>query len=257
MKGSQQENIARSMWLRSRDDRASWRRSAAPTFLRRLPRGSLWLLALGALLTAYGSSSCSSSGSTGTSCASAGGACVLGGALCARRAPSSAQDCETNPPNPGGAFCCLALSDAGSLTVDSGPDAAETGGDCVISASSYDQSCMQDTDCVEVTATNYCNAEACLCGGSAINMNALAQFNADVATTPLGLHPGGGGCPCASLFGPCCRQGTCTAECSSPADTLPACADAGGTCIPSSFAMCGSREVPDACAYSDEVCCAN
>jgi hypothetical protein len=171
----------------------SWRRSAEPTFLRRLPGRSLRLLSLGALLAAYGSSSCSSSGSassTGTSCASAGGTCVLGGASCARQASSSAQDCETNPPNPGGAFCCLALSDAGSATadagreaVDSGADAAEAGGACMISASSYDQSCMQDTDCVGVRSTNYCNAQACLCGGSAINMSALAQFNADVATT--------------------------------------------------------------------------
>lgn len=116
---------------------------------------------------------------------------------------------------------------------------------------------MQDTDCVEVTSTNYCNAQACLCGGSAINMSALTQFNANVARTPLGSHPGGGGCPCVTSFGPCCRQGTCTAECYSSADTLPACADAGATCVLSAFTMCGNREVPDACAYSDEICCAN
>jgi hypothetical protein len=145
----------------------------------------------------------------------------------------------------------LALSDAGSATADS------AGGACMISASSYDQSCMEDTDCVEVTSTNYCNAQACLCGGSAINMSALAQFNADVGGTPLGSHPGGGGCPCASSFGPCCRQGNCTAECYSPADALPACADAGGTCVLSAFTTCGNRQVQDACAYSDEICCAN
>jgi hypothetical protein len=205
MTGSEPESLARSMLPRRSDNRASWRRSAGRTFLRRLRGGSLRLLTLGALLAAYASSSCSSSGSA----------------------------------------------------VDAGADAAETGGACMVSASSYSQSCVQDTDCVEVTSTNYCNAEACLCGGSAINMSALAQFNADVATTPLGLHPGGGGCPCGSSFGPCCRQGTCTAECYSPTDTLSACADAGGTCVLSAFAMCGNHEVPDACAYSDETCCAN
>jgi hypothetical protein len=52
----------------------------------------------------------------------------------------------------------------------------------------------------------------CLCGGSAISATALAQFNADVAKTPLGsgavqeLK-----CNCPGEFAPCCRQGRCVA----------------------------------------------
>ena len=64
-------------------------------------------------------------------------------------------------------------------------DARAYSGRCMISASSYDQSCAVDTDCTSVTSTNYCSVN-CLCGGSAINVGARAQFNEDVSKTPLG-----------------------------------------------------------------------
>jgi hypothetical protein len=144
------------------------------------------------------------------------------------------------------------------LTIDGSDhaDADAYSGPCMISASSYDQSCTVDTDCQEVTSTNYC-AVNCLCGGSAINVGAAAQFNEDIGKTPLGSGTLFGGCPCASSFGPCCRGGTCTATCFSPSDTLPSCADAGGTCLVSSpgSVTCTKNGPPDACAYSDEVCC--
>lgn len=130
-------------------------------------------------------------------------------------------------------------------------------GACMISASNYDQSCTADTDCEGVTSRDYCVA-GCLCGGSAINAGALAQFNADVSKTPLGSGAlGGAACPCAPTPGPCCRAGQCTATCLLPTDTLPACADAGGTCLLSVNAICRDGGPPDACAYSDEVCCTN
>ncbi len=53
------------------------------------------------------------SGGAGT-CGSAGGQCVGASVSCARELPAGAQECK-NPPNPAGAFCCLALSDAGPL----------------------------------------------------------------------------------------------------------------------------------------------
>jgi hypothetical protein len=130
-------------------------------------------------------------------------------------------------------------------------------GICMISAASYDQSCIVDTDCQEVTSTNYC-AASCLCGGSAINIGAASQFNADISETPLGSGAlGPVGCPCAQTPGPCCRSGTCTTTCFSASDTLPSCADAGGTCLVSrpGSVTCTNDGPPDACAYSDEVCC--
>jgi hypothetical protein len=60
------------------------------------------------------------SSSVGSACSSAGGTCVLGPANCAQRGPDNAQDCETNPPNPGGAFCCLELGEGGLPPADGG-----------------------------------------------------------------------------------------------------------------------------------------
>jgi hypothetical protein len=143
---------------------------------------------------------------------------------------------------------------------DGGPDAESDG--CTVSASNYDQSCTVDTDCVEVSSGDYCSAATCQCGGSVVNVGALAQFRADVSKTPLGsgaLMSLPCGCPLAA--GPCCRQGMCKAgfgeDCSSPADTLAACVDAGGTCRPSALYGGCNQGAPDACAYSDEVCCVN
>jgi hypothetical protein len=177
---------------------------------------------------------------------------------------SSAQDCNSNPPNPGSGICCLEFQEGGSVQGDAeetpsdgssdGPNADS--GLCMISASNYDQSCTVDTDCSMVSSGDYCSA-TCLCGGSAINVGALAKFNADVAKTPLGSGAlGNVFCGCPFSWGPCCRHGTCVGErggCSSPSDSLPACADAGGTCMP--FGSCGQPGPPDACAYSDEMCC--
>jgi hypothetical protein len=102
-----------------------------------------------------------------------------------------------------------------------GEDAA-----CTIVASNYDQSCGVDTDCRMISAGDYCVA-GCLCGGSAISATALAQFNADVAKTPVGSGavqelP----CNCPAEFAPCCRQGQCVAgsDCLPGSDATP---DAG------------------------------
>ena len=141
--------------------------------------------------------------------------------------------------------------------VDGSSDASAYSGRCMISASSYDQSCAVDTDCTSVTSTNYCSVN-CLCGGSAINLGAQAQFNEDVSKTPLGSGAlGPAGCPCFSSPGPCCRNGQCSTTCFSPTDTLSACANAGGMCFLGDYTACGGQAPgpPNACAYSDEVCC--
>jgi hypothetical protein len=58
----------------------------------------------------------------GGACSSAGGTCVPSNVACAKNAPAGGQDCD-DPPSAGGAFCCLALSDAGA-----GRDAADVDG---------------------------------------------------------------------------------------------------------------------------------
>ena len=150
-----------------------------------------------------------------------------------------------------------ALADAPSTSPgDGGVDV--DGASCTILESNYDQSCAADTDCVGVSFGNYCLTNQCFCGGGAINSRSVAQFNADVAKTPVGSGAiRGVACPCPAVFGPCCRSGICTGSCWSPSDTLGACADAGGSCAPpGSSCSGGSGPGPsNSCAYPDETCC--
>jgi hypothetical protein len=140
-----------------------------------------------------------------------------------------------------------------ALVVADGCSSSSMPENCTISASNYDQSCNVDTDCLEVSSGDYC-ATGCFCGNSTINVGALAQFNDDVSKTPIGS--GGLICPCPNPLGPCCRHGMCQAGCQvSPTDTLPACSDAGGTCTLGTVCGAGGTGPPDACVYSDEVCC--
>jgi hypothetical protein len=82
-----------------------------------------------------------------------------------------------------------------------------------------------------------------------------------VSKTPIGSGALiGNVCGCGVPAGPCCRQGMCKAgfgDCSSPADTLPNCADAGGMCMPSILYSGCTQGPSGSCAYADEVCCVN
>jgi hypothetical protein len=90
----------------------------------------------------------------------------------------------------------------------------------MILASNYDQSCTLDTDCTIVTSGDYCISYP-RCGGSAINVGALAKFNEDVSKTPYETGAVGfAGGTCGFLGYPCCLDGTCGADrqCNSFAD---------------------------------------
>jgi hypothetical protein len=148
----------------------------------------------------------------------------------------------------------------GADTNDAGADSAS----CMILASNYDQSCTLDTDCTNVHAGDYCSVPPlssviCLCAASAINVAALAQFSEDISKTPLIqaiASRAACGCP-SSAPAPCCRHGTCQGDpsaCISPSDTLPACADAGGTC--GLLGSCTKAGPENSCTYSmTEECC--
>jgi len=127
----------------------------------------------------------------------------------------------------------------------------------VIQASNYDQSCATDSDCVPVAEGTRCHpGGGGWCPTAAIRTSALAQYQADVFKSSANACIALGFCP--NYAGPCCHAGTCRMNqgcVASPADTLPACADAGGSC--STFSGCGVKGAgpPDSCAYSDEMCC--
>ena len=93
-------------------------------------------------------------------------------------------------------------------------------------------------------------------GGSAINKSVMVQHMAAWEQAFASKTPGTA-CGCGGGQGPCCRSGKCTATCVSSTDSLPACAGAGGGCVLSHGATCGTNGPPDACAYSDEMCCIN
>jgi hypothetical protein len=90
------------------------------------------------------------------------------------------------------------------VTVDTGVE-IDAGPICVfIDPSTYDRSCVEDIDCIGITAGKICTG-GCQCGGAAINASEQARYNAAIA--PVGM---GGICPCPA-FGPIrCAMGQCT-----------------------------------------------
>jgi len=91
-------------------------------------------------------------------------------------------------------------------------------------ASSYDQSCMTDSDCSLVGQGLVCYPCSFQCPSAAINVDARAQYAADLAKTPVASEILGIDCHCPKTWsGPCCVNGKCHADllCSSSA------ADAG------------------------------
>ncbi len=144
-------------------------------------------------------------------------------------------------------YCCIDQA----CTADA-PDACAGGGQRPVLASNYDQSCATDTDCIAIAEWDGCFPLG-NCPTAAISKSADAQYQSDVAKAPCFETSG-----CVATFGPCCRNGACAMNeaCGSPADTLPACAEAGGAC--GAFVIqCGDKGAgpPDSCAYPDEMCC--
>jgi hypothetical protein len=125
----------------------------------------------------------------------------------------------------------------------------------LIRASSYDQSCNADTDCVSVSEGNACETGFLDCPNATIGKGGLSQYQSDIAKVRSASSNTVASC---FPYGvPCCRSGTCrnSTDCDSSSDTLPACADAGGAC--GRIAGCGHNGAgpADSCAYTDEICC--
>jgi hypothetical protein len=144
--------------------------------------------------------------------------------------------------------------------VEVGPDgdAAKTDSSSCspVLAFQYDQSCTVDTDCVAVGQVSSCSDVACVnCMSAAINKSAAAEYAAAFQQAAGGAAYLACPCPCES--GAICRGGKCqAASCGAPpGDTLPACANVGGSCAYSANTTCNGVGPPGSCAYSDEFCC--
>jgi hypothetical protein len=151
-------------------------------------------------------------------------------ALCAAACTSS---------NAGGAPSDSSADAAGGGPSDSSADAAGDGA-CTskasILASSFDQSCVSDLDCVQVGQGSVCAECGFVCPSATINKGALAAYQAAV------VDAGGtfaGPCFCPAYDIPCCHQGQCSLSCDDEITDIDACASAGGTCVPSADLLDG------------------
>jgi hypothetical protein len=117
---------------------------------------------------------CNGSGSGSDACISAGGRCVVGGAvnICTKLGPLG---CNNDPPNPGGAFCCLEFLDAGdagcsapdATTYSCTPQAPDAGG-CAPRGSDGGSSLLFPLGCMATlpgcsTFSNGASAQTCSC----------------------------------------------------------------------------------------------
>jgi hypothetical protein len=145
-------------------------------------------------------------------CRAAGGECVEGVGYCAMVGPGATPgSCLDQGPS---TLCCAVSADAGCTQIQ---------------ASSYDQSCASDSDCLAVSVGDPCMAcvFGCHVNVGAISVNATAPYLADVKKTPASVALCG--CPSIEPTPVCCRGGKCHAdsECL-PADADANAADTGG-----------------------------
>ena len=130
-------------------------------------------------------------------CAAAGGQCGYGGGNgCTIVGPEQA----CNSDQPGGSFCCAVAPDAGCTA----------GG---IAASSYDQSCTLDSDCISIAEGNSCSLCGFDCPSAAINVAGYGKYLADIAYTTADLSGQRQACSnvCMVKTAPCCAGGMCQA----------------------------------------------
>lgn len=179
-----------------------------------------------------------------------------------------ATGCNASSSTAGGVDASPSTGPTLDASTDSGLDGSSTdateqadAAPCtVLLTSSYDQSCMNDDQCILVPQVADCPANVCItCTGlGAISLTAQSQY-AGVLDADLAGIPPDQTCACPPLVSgsafACCRAGSC-AYCVAAADTLPTCMDAGGACFAASSGCAdGGQGPPDACAYADEVCC--
>jgi hypothetical protein len=121
---------------------------------------------------------------------------------------ASKQDCLNYPFPAGlGVWCCIDKTCVYGVSVAYALACTDANMQ-PIQASSYDQSCQKDDDCVAMAEGNFCDPGATVCPFSgAINKSAYAQYQADVAKTNAAIC--GAVSSCGLSLGPCCQSGTC------------------------------------------------
>jgi hypothetical protein len=93
-------------------------------------------------------------------------------------------------------------------SVDRGPP---DGGVCVvIDTSSFDSSCVEDTDCVPASVGKLCSGgNSCMCGAATINASEQERYEAYAAKLRSQVTAGPRPCGCPFFGTPRCAQGQC------------------------------------------------
>jgi hypothetical protein len=124
--------------------------------------------------------------------------------------------CTLCEPGPGGT-CGVTTADAGPPP----PDASGDGNVCVdVDPATYDTSCQQSSDCIDITAGTLCS-DGCLCGGTAINIDGQARYEQTISSLPQGEE-----CGCPFFGSPTCVSGQCVI-CFGPGQGAAGCPDGG------------------------------
>jgi hypothetical protein len=101
-----------------------------------------------------------------------------------------------------------AASDAPSAAPEDGSAADATS--CPLLASSYDQTCAADTECVNVGEVLTCPATECsFCRIETISTRAAAQYMAVYSSLTAAIPTGAVSCGCPDEGRACCVRGTC------------------------------------------------
>lgn len=116
----------------------------------------------------------------------------------------------------------VGTTDGGTTTGDdTGVGTTDGGIECVfIDLSTYDTSCVTNTDCTVIASGQVCDG-SCDCGGSPVNVDGEATYEQAVSGIAFAE------CPCAAELPPACVGTTCTACSGGPTDP-PECGDTGG-----------------------------
>jgi hypothetical protein len=134
--------------------------------------------------------------------------CEADNCYCKGGAWNCEPSCAIGPENDSGATDAnedAASDDAGTSSIPTCADAS-----AAIFASSYDQSCKVDSDCVSVGEGNLCNECSLVCRTATINASARDEYLSAFINTPAGAGPHMIGCACPEIpAGPCCRAGVC------------------------------------------------
>jgi hypothetical protein len=120
-----------------------------------------------------------------------------------------------------GAVAVVAIVAGACTSASSGPKQQCTDMSRDVQASTYDQSCKTDSDCVGVGIGYSCECETVFCVTTAINASAYAQWKSDVGyslfVSDVASYPDLGACGCpvgivgasGSAGNACCTGGMC------------------------------------------------